>query len=61
MKKAWCCFGGRRGFPTFAVLLLVIAILWLLGDLGVITVSLNWWPIILGIIAIGWIVDHYTQ
>ena len=51
-----CCKGGK--FPTFAVLLLVIAVLWLLGDLGVITVDIPWIPIVLIVIAVGLILKH---
>jgi hypothetical protein len=54
-------FYGRGGFPTVAVILLVVGIVWLLSDLGVITVSIPWWPIILIVIALGWIINRYMQ
>lgn len=60
-KMDWCCFGGKKGFPTFAVLLLIVGVIWLLSDLGIITVSIPWWPIILIAIALGWIIDHYAK
>ena len=47
-------------FPTLAVILLVVGIIWLLSDLGVMTVSIPWWPVILIIIAVSWIVNRYT-
>ena len=52
MEKGKICAGK---FPTVAVILLVVGIVWLLSDLGVITVSIPWWPVILIIIAISWI------
>ncbi|MFH1589829.1 MAG: hypothetical protein ABIB43_04650 [archaeon] len=50
----------KRDFPTFATILLALAILWLLGDLGVLSVNIPWLPVILIIIAIGWIINNYT-
>ena len=60
MRKEMFCWGGTR-FPTLAVLLLVVGVIWLLSDLGVITISIPWWPVILIILAIGWIVNSYTK
>ena len=57
----WCCWNGKKGFPTFAVLLLVVGVLWLLTDLGIITVDIPWWPVILIVIAVGWIIDNYRK
>ena len=54
MKKNICCIGG---FPTFAVLLLVVGILWLLSDLKVITITIPWWPVIVIVLELGWIVN----
>ena len=61
MKKSFVWCGGGRTFPTVAVILLVVGIVWLLTDLGVITVSIPWWPVILIILALGWIINNYTQ
>lgn len=60
MAKEYSCLCGK-GFPTFPILLLVIAVLWLLSELAIITIDLPWWPIILGIIALGWIFDYYGK
>lgn len=61
MKKGFCCMGGDKGFPTFAVVILILAILWILSETQVITTKIPWFPVILGVIAIGWIIDHYTK
>jgi|TARA_B100001971_G_C18127842_1_gene503074 hypothetical protein len=62
-KDSWnfCCCGGRKGFPTFPVIILALGVWWLLSDLGIITVDVPWIPIILITIAIGWIVDSVRK
>jgi len=61
-EESWCCWGsGKKGFPTFAVVLLVLAVLWILSDIGIITFTVPWFPIILAIIALGWIIDNYKK
>ena len=51
----------KRGFPTFAVIVLVLSIIWLLQSLGVLAIDVPWLPIIAIIIAIGWIMDRYSK
>jgi fatty acid desaturase len=51
----------RRRFPTFATILLVVALLWLLSDMNVLTINVPWIPVILIIIAIGWIFNAFTR
>lgn len=46
-----CCMGGK--FPTFAVILLVLGLLWILSDTGVMTVKVPWFPVVLVIVALG--------
>jgi len=60
-KESWCCFTGSKGFPTFAVIILVLAIGWILSDLNIITVKISWFPVVLLIIAIGWIIDNVRK
>lgn len=48
-------------FPTVAVILLAVGILWLLNDMQVLTINIPWWPVILIIIAVGWIVNFYSR
>ena len=57
----FCCFEGKKGFPTFAFLLLIIAILWILTEIGVITINIPWFPVIIALIALGWIIDYYSK
>ena len=45
-------------FPTFAVIVMVVAVIWFLSDLAVITINIPWIPLIVGIIAIGMIINH---
>ena len=51
----------KKGFPTFAVILLVLAVLWLLNEIDILTINIPWLPIILAIIAIGMIVNKYQK
>ncbi len=61
-KRSLCCWsGGNKGFPTFAVILLVVGLLWLLTDIGYISSNIPWFPVILIIVAIGWIVDNKNK
>lgn len=48
------------GFPTFPVLLFVIAVLWLFSDLGIITFEIPWWPVVLIVLSLSWIVKFYS-
>jgi len=51
----------KNKFPTLAVILLVFAVVWLLSDLKILLIDIPWIPIILAIIAIGMIVNRYTE
>jgi hypothetical protein len=55
-----CCpwHSGDRGFPIFALIILVIGISWLLNDLNIFSFNIPWFPVILIIIAISWIRGH---
>lgn len=48
-------------FPTLAVILLAIGLIWFLNDTGVIAVNIPWIPAILIIIAIGMIINRYNS
>ena len=60
-KKTFQSFYYGKSFPTFATIVLVIGFLWLLSDLKIITIEIPWFPLILIIIAIGWIVNRYSK
>jgi hypothetical protein len=51
----------KKGFPTFAVIVLILSLLWLLSETGILTLNIPWIPLIVVIIALGWIIDHYTK
>jgi hypothetical protein len=57
-KKKTSC---KTGFPTFAIILLVLGILWLLSELNIILVEVPWIPIILIIVAIGLIFNRVIK
>ena len=51
----------KKEMPTFAVLILVIGVLWLLSELNLIRINIPWWPVILIIVALGWLVNYYQK
>ena len=51
----------KKAFPTFAIIVFVLAILWILEETGVIAVKIPWFPVIIAIIALGWLVNHYKK
>ena len=55
MEKEGCCNGK---FPIFAVLVLIIAILWFLSDLKVFSTNVPWLPLIVIILSIGMMIKH---
>lgn len=69
MKKAkvinnsWhgCCGIGDKRFPSFAIIVLVLGVLWFLNGVGILTTNIPWFPAILIILSIGWIINHYKK
>ena len=51
----------KGAFPTFPVIVLILAVLWILGDTGILTVKVPWFPVIIGVVALGWIIDFYHK
>lgn len=51
----------KRRFPTLAILVLIAALIWLFSDLGYIQVNVPWIPLILIVLATGWIINRYTE
>ena len=50
----------KKGFPTFAVILLIFGIVWALNSLGMIEFDFPWMPVVLIIIALGMIVNRFN-
>jgi hypothetical protein len=51
----------RKRFPTLATIVFVFAVFWLLSELGILTIDIPWLPLILAIIALGWIVNRFIK
>ena len=49
----------NKKFPTLALILLSIGVIWLLQELNILRIDIPWIPIVLIIIAIGLIVNRY--
>jgi hypothetical protein len=54
-------FRKKRKFPTMAVILLIVGLVWFLNDLKVISIDIPWIPAILVIVAIGIIINRYQE
>ena len=50
-----------KALPIFAIIVLLIGIFWLLTELGVISANIPWWPIILIVLGLNWIVEYYNK
>lgn len=48
-------------FPTFAVVLLFIGVIWLLNELNVFSIDIPWVPIVVIIIATGMLINNYRK
>lgn len=57
--KNLCC--GNKRFPFFAVVVLAVASVWFLNELKILTVEIPWFPLVLIVIALGWVVEHYRK
>lgn len=47
-----------KKFPTFAVILLVIGLIWFASELGLMVIKVPWIPLIIIIIALGMIINR---
>jgi len=52
---------AKKEFPTLAVILLIVGLVWLLNEMKIITVNVPWIPLILVIIAAGMIINRYQK
>jgi len=48
----------KKHFPTFAWLILIFGVVWLLQDLRIIKFNVPWLPIIVIVVAVGMIINH---
>jgi hypothetical protein len=51
----------KKRFPVLAVILLLFALVWIFNDLGYIGINIPWIPVILAVVAIGIIVNRYSE
>jgi hypothetical protein len=51
----------KISFPTLAVILLIVGIVWAVDALGYLDIDFPWLPVVIIIIAIGMIVNRYTR
>lgn len=49
----------KNKFPTLAIGLLVVGIIWLLNDLEIISIDIPWIPVVLIVISLGMISNRY--
>ena len=49
---------AKKSFPTFAVIVLILSVIWMLRELNVVLWDIPWLPLILIIVSIGWIIDR---
>jgi len=51
----------KRKFPALAVIILLFALAWFFSDLGYLRINVPWIPLMLIVIAIGWIINRYSE
>ena len=51
----------EKVFPVFAVTVLILALFWILTEVGVLAIEVPWFPIIVAAIAVGWILSFYSK
>jgi len=54
-------FWNNRSFPTFAAIIFVLGVLWFLNGIGILKTKVPWFPAILIILSLGWIINHYKK
>ena len=58
MEKDKCC---HPNFPALAIVLLILGFVWLLSELKVLVIDIPWWPVILVVLALVWIIKFYAM
>ena len=51
----------KKKFPVLGVILLLFALTWIADNLGYIRINIPWIPVILAVVAIGIIVNRYSD
>jgi len=51
----------KRTFPTLALGLLIVGLIWLLNDLNIISINIPWVPVVVIIIAVGMIFNRFYK
>lgn len=51
----------KVSLPLFAIIVLIIGVVWLLTELGIVTANLPWWPIVIIAVALNWIYEFYNK
>ena len=51
-------FRKKKRFPTFAILLLVLGLVWLANSMELISINIPWMPVTLVVVAIGMIFNR---
>jgi uncharacterized membrane protein YoaK (UPF0700 family) len=52
---------NKPKFPTLAVVLLILAVIWLINDMGYLAIKIPWIPVILIVVAVGIIINRYRE
>jgi len=50
-----------KAMPLFAIIVLLIGIVWLLTEMGVISADVPWLPIIMILVGLNWIYEFYKK
>lgn len=51
----------KKRFPTFAFLILIIGVIWLLQELNFLTIDVPWIPLVIIALSLGWIINSLIK
>ena len=52
---------ARKKFPMLALILLIFAVVWFVSEFYNLNINLPWIPLILIVVALGMIINRYTN
>jgi len=52
---------ARKKFPVLWTLLLLFGIVWLVNEMGIVSIDLPWFPVVLIVVAVGMIANRYQK